>query len=154
MEWKLWLDSFAAGFGGEMGFCFKILLSNPFSICGIVNQNSLSRVGGKTMGFSCGCGMICPACWTQRADKTTWLSCVASYHSELLRNPLSTFYDTIYDRMRNRGERRLRGSAVGWIVMESLPYCPVLWLHVSSPHNMKHMAIGLVIQGLFPHYYS
>lgn len=58
--WKCRHDSFAAGPERKMWFCFKIVLCDPFCICGITNQNSFSKRGKETMGFSCCCGMICP----------------------------------------------------------------------------------------------
>lgn len=88
---------------------------------GITDQKSFS--GERNNGLSCCCGMICPLHSTQRAYRITCLSSVAFYHSEPQQNPLSTFFNTIYDRMGSRSKERPRGITGRLVLMESLPYC-------------------------------
>ncbi len=102
MEWKLWHEPLAVGFRGENGILFQNLAWQPTA-----DQNSFSEWGKRQWASLCCYGMICPARWAQRADNTTWLSCVAFYHSELRGNPLSTFCNTIYDQMEKGSERRV-----------------------------------------------
>lgn len=122
MARKLWHDSFAADFGRKDCFFISNHAQYPvLSMSGITDQNSFS--GERNNGLSCCCGMICPLHSTQRAYRITWLSSVAFYHSEPQQNPLSTFFNTIYDRMGSRSKERPRGITGRLVLMESLPYC-------------------------------
>lgn len=122
MARKLWHDSFAADFGRKNCFFVSNHAQYPvLSMFGITDQNSFS--GERNNGLSRCCGMICPLHSTQRAYRITWLSSVAFYHSEPQQNPLSTFFNTIYDRMGSRSKERPRGITGRLVLMESLPYC-------------------------------
>lgn len=108
--------------GGKIVFFVSNHAQYPvLSMFGITDQNSCS--GERNNGLSCCCGMICPLHSTQRAYRITWLSSVAFYHSEPQQNPLSTFFNTIYDRMGSRSKERPRGITGRLVLMESLPYC-------------------------------
>lgn len=81
-EWKLVAWFICSRTGGKMGFCFKLLLGNPFS-AELQIRTRFQGGGNGTMGLSCCWGTILSyRRWIQGADKTAWLSCVALYHGE------------------------------------------------------------------------
>lgn len=145
MESNIWHDSFAASFSRKKGyFISKSCLINQ---CGSVELLiSIHCARGKKRQFA----FLVSVAWSVLHVEPKELirpHASAFYHIELLGNPLSSFYDTIYDRMW--GKLRVRGQTVGLILTESLLCWPVLWLHVSGVQlrdNAKHMAISFLIQ--------